>query len=405
MSIKYPIALAMLMCIGYFTHFYYFKIQLNTNKTSFATKNIFNQEKILPAIYQIEQYLPLLQNKKVGLAVNHTSSLDNTHLIDTLKSIGIDIKAIFVPEHGLRGKADAGENINSSIDKKTNIPIISLYGKNKKPSKEHLENIDVIVFDMQDVGVRFYTYISTLHYLMESCAENQKKLVILDRPNPNGSYVDGWIKDEKTSSFVAMHPIPVVHGLTIGELAQMINGEKWLKNNLQAHITIIKIKNYMHQKKYALPIKPSPNLPNDASIALYASLCLFEGTNISVGRGTFFPFQVWGGLDKNLGNFTFIPKSIEGMSKKPIHENQICYGENLQNIEPKNEFTLVYLLKAYQKTTDKTKFFNPFFNTLAGTDILRKQIEAGWNEKQIRKTWQNSLNKYKKIRKKYILYE
>lgn len=294
-----------------------------------------NKEKkdveILPASYQIDEYLPLLKNKKVALAVNHTALIQKTHLIDTLKSLGIDIKTIFVPEHGLRGKADAGEKINSGIDTKTNIPIVSLYGNQKKPSKEHLQNIDIVVFDMQDVGVRFYTYISTLHYLMESCAENQKTLLILDRPNPNGDYIDGWIKSPNYSSFVALHPIPIVHGLTIGELAQMINGENWLKNNTKTDLKIIKIKNYKHQNKYSLPTKPSPNLPNDLSIRLYASLCLFEGTNISVGRGTFFPFQVWGGLDKNLGKFTFTPKSIDGMAKKPMHENQICYGENLQN--------------------------------------------------------------------------
>lgn len=360
---------------------------------------------ILPASYQLEEYLPLLKNKKVALAVNHTALLNKTHLIDTLKSKGVDIKIIFTPEHGLRGKADAGEIVNSGIDTKTNISIVSLYGKQKKPSKEHLENIDVVVFDMQDVGVRFYTYISTLHYLMESCAENQKQLIVLDRPNPNGHYVDGWIKDEKVNSFVAMHPIPVVHGLTIAELALMINGEKWLKNNLQTNLKVIKIKNYNHSNFYSLPIKPSPNLPNDLSIQLYASLCLFEGTNISVGRGTLFPFQVWGGIDKNLGDFTFIPKSIEGMSKKPIHENQICYGENLQNIDFKSQFTLQYLLKAYQKTNNKKQFFNNFFDTLVGSDTLRKQIESGMNEKQIRKTWQKNLKIYKKLRKKYLLYQ
>ncbi|TAG06390.1 MAG: DUF1343 domain-containing protein [Cytophagia bacterium] len=360
---------------------------------------------ILPASYQLEEYLPLLKNKKVALAVNHTALINKTHLIDTLKNKGIDIKIIFTPEHGLRGKADAGESVNSSVDTKTNISIVSLYGKQKKPSKEHLENIDVVVFDMQDVGVRFYTYISTLHYLMESCAENQKQLIVLDRPNPNGHYVDGWIKDEKINSFVAMHPIPVVHGLTIAELALMINGEKWLKNNLQTNLKVIKIKNYNHSNFYSLPIKPSPNLPNDLSIQLYASLCLFEGTNISVGRGTLFPFQVWGGIDKNLGDFTFIPKSIEGMSKKPMHENQICYGENLQNIDFKSQFTLQYLLKAYQKTNNKKQFFNNFFDTLVGSDTLRKQIESGMNEKQIRKTWQKNLKIYKKLRKKYLLYQ
>lgn len=360
---------------------------------------------ILPASYQLEEYLPLLKNKKVALAVNHTALISKTHLIDTLKNKGIDIRIIFTPEHGLRGKADAGESVNSSIDTKTNISIVSLYGKQKKPSKEHLKNIDIVIFDMQDVGVRFYTYISTLHYLMESCAENQKQLIVLDRPNPNGHCIDGWIKDEKVNSFVAMHPIPVVHGLTVGELALMINGEKWLKNNLQTNLKVIKIKNYNHSNFYSLPIKPSPNLPNDLSIQLYASLCLFEGTNISVGRGTLFPFQVWGGIDKNLGDFTFIPKSIEGMSKKPMHENQICYGENLQNIDFKSQFTLQYLLKAYQKTNNKKQFFNNFFDTLVGSDTLRKQIESGMNEKQIRKTWQKNLKIYKKLRKKYLLYQ
>jgi uncharacterized protein YbbC (DUF1343 family) len=360
---------------------------------------------IQPANYLLDEYLPLIKDKKVALAVNHTSVIKNTHLIDTLKALQINITHIFVPEHGLRGNADAGEYIKSGVDKKTQIPIISLYGNQKKPTPEHLKNVDIVIFDIQDVGVRFYTYISTLHYIMESCAENQKKLLILDRPNPNGSVIDGWIKDKNIQSFVAMHPIPVLHGLTIGELAQMINGEKWLPNGLQTDLIIIKIKNYKHHLPYSLPIKPSPNLPNDLSIQLYASLCLFEGTNISVGRGTLFPFQVWGGLDKNLGNFTFTPKSIEGMSKNPMHQNQICYGQDLRNSNFKEKFTLSFLLEAYQKTTQKNTFFNAFFDTLVGNSTLKKQIIAGMSEKQIRKTWTKDLKNYKKIRKKYLLYE
>ena len=360
-----------------------------------------------PGADRAEAYLHLIKDKKVGLVVNQTSVLtqkNNLHLVDFLLQSGQQVKKVYVPEHGFRGDADAGEVVNNEIDKKTGLPVISLYGNNKKPSPDAMSGIDVMVYDLQDVGVRFYTYISTLHYVMEACAEQNIPLIILDRPNPNGDYVDGPVLEKGFTSFVGMHPIPVVHGLTVGELAGMINGEGWLKNNVKADITVIKTDNWKHQNAYSLPIKPSPNLPNDVSIRLYPSLCFFEGTDVSVGRGTYFPFQVYGYPDKQFGDFSFTPKSIEGMSKNPPHQNKTCYGKDLREASLDHRFSLAYLLDAYEKSGKKEKFFNNFFDKLAGTDKLRKDILAGKSEEEIRQSWQKDLTAYKNMREKYLIY-
>lgn len=364
-------------------------------------------DQTLPAADQPEVYLPLLEGKRVGLIVNQTSILtskDNMHLVDFLMMEGINVVKVFVPEHGFRGNADAGEVVNSEIDKSTGLPIISLYGDNKKPSAETLSDVDILIYDLQDVGVRFYTFISTMHYVMESSAEHNKPLLIFDRPNPNGNYVDGPVLKKGYESFVGMHPIPVVHGLTVGELAQMINGEGWLKGKLKSDIKIIPIKNWDHSMHYSLPVKPSPNLPNDMAIRLYPTLCYFEGTDVSLGRGTHFPFQVYGYPDPKFGDFTFTPVSIDGMSKNPPQKDKLCYGKDLRNEPIDHQFTLQYLLEAYQISGKKEKFFNNFFDKLAGTDQLRKDILAGKSESEIRNSWKQELEMYKEKRQKYLLY-
>ena len=366
-------------------------------------------KEVIVAAERTKEYLPLLQNKKVGLVVNQTSVVGNTHLLDTLIALKINVVKVFAPEHGFRGTADAGESVKSGIDAKTKTPIISLYGNNKKPKPEQLVDVDILLFDIQDVGVRFYTYISTLEYVMEACAENNKSLIVLDRPNPNGYYIDGPILETTQKSFIGMQQIPIVYGMTIGEYAQMLNGEKWLTNKAQCKLTVIKNQNYDHNTFYSLPIKPSPNLPNIQSIYLYPSLCFFEGTNtVSLGRGTDFPFQIYGSPDfpKNLSyNFTPIPK--EGAKTPPLL-NQKCYGYNLSEINldtlKQQKFTLKYLINAYQLSSAKPTFFTSFFEKLAGTSTLRKQIESGMNENAIKKTWQKDLNCFKLIRKKYLLY-
>jgi len=361
----------------------------------------------LPGADRADAYLHLIKGKNVGLVVNQTSVLtqkNNLHLVDFLLQSEQKVKKVYVPEHGFRGDADAGEVVNNEIDKKTGLPVISLYGNNKKPSAEALSGIDVMIYDLQDVGVRFYTYISTLHYVMEACAEQNIPLIILDRPNPNGDYIDGPVLEKGFTSFVGMHPIPVVHGLTVGELAGMINGEGWLKNKVKANITVIKTDNWHHHNPYSLPVKPSPNLPNDISIRLYPSLCFFEGTDVSVGRGTYFPFQVYGYPDKQFGDFSFTPKSIEGMSKNPPHQNKTCYGKDLREASMDHQFSLSYLLDAYQKSGKADKFFNNFFDKLAGTDKLRKDILAGKSEEEIKASWQKDLTAYKSMREKYLIY-
>ncbi len=355
---------------------------------------------------RFDEYLSLLKGKKVALVVNQSSLVNHCHLLDTLLNYQVTVTKIFAPEHGFRGTKDAGEQIDNNIDAKTGIPIISLYGNNKKPTLAQLNNVDVVLFDIQDVGVRFYTYISTMHYVMEACAENNKLLIVLDRPNPNGDYFDGPILKKKLSSFVGMHPIPVVHGLTVGELAQMINGEGWLSDSLHCDLRVIKVKNWFHGLKYELPVKPSPNLPNYISLRLYPSLCFFEATNVSIGRGTYFPFQVIGYPDRSAGDFTFTPKSIEGMAKHPKQQDKDCYGIDLRKESVMHRFTLSYFISFYKQFGQDEGFgFNKrWFNLLAGDDQLAKDIENGLSEDEIREKWESELMDYSRIRDKYLLY-
>ena len=356
---------------------------------------------------QTNLYVPNLKGKTIALVVNHTSMIGKTHLADSLLSLGIKIKTIFAPENGFRGTADAGEHVANGIDKKTGLPIISLYGNNKKPNGAQLEGIDIVIFDVQDVGVRFYTYTSTMHYVMEACAEQSKKLLILDRPNPNGHYVDGQVLDKKFASFVGLNPVPVVHGCTVGELAQMINGESWLAGNKTCNIQIIKCLGYKHSTSYDPPIAPSPNLPNIQSMLLYPSICLFEGTVVSVGRGTDKQFQVIGSPNPKNGSFTFTPEDKLG-AKNPPQKGKLCFGKDLSQTDARKQgFSLSYVIDFYQKSDNKAIFFSSpsFFDKLAGSDTTRKQIIAGLTETQIRATWQTDLDKYKAIRKKYLLYE
>lgn len=361
---------------------------------------------------QIETLISLINNKRIALVANQTSLVGSTHLLDTLCSLGQRPAALFAPEHGFRGKADAGETVKDGKDVKTGTPIISLYGKNKKPSATALADIDMIVFDIQDVGARFYTYISTLYYVMQACAENGKELIVLDRPNPC-DYVDGPILKKEYKSFVGMLPIPVLHGCTMGELAGMINGEGWLGNNMKCNYSVIKIKGWKHGDPYSLPVKPSPNLPNDQSIALYASLCLFEATSVSVGRGTYFPFQVIGSplLPKDKYPFSFTPKALEGFDKNPLHKNTECHGIDLRNTDAKqlNGFSLKYVIEMYNefKKMNKSESFltrPKWFDLLMGTNQVRLDMLNGKSEKEIRSAWLEGLNKYKEMRKKYMLY-
>ncbi len=349
-------------------------------------------------------YLPLLKNKRIGIVTNQTGILSNkTHVVDFLLEQKVDLKKIFAPEHGFRGTADAGEHIVDGKDTKTGLPIISLYGDNKKPKSEQLAGLDVLVFDLQDVGARFYTYISSLHYIMEACAENNISLIVLDRPNPNGSIVDGPILEKENTSFIGMHPIPTLHGMTIGEYAKMINGEKWLKNGIQCGLTVIPCLNYKRDMFYSLPVKPSPNLPNDQAINLYASLCLFEGTNVSSGRGTEKQFQIYGSPFLPKKGFSFTPMPNFG-SKDPMNKGLLCYGEDLSSAPKVSQLELKWLLKAYSETSDKTKFFTSFFTKLAGTKKLQQQVEAGVSETAIRKSWEKGLTHFKSMRKPYLIY-
>lgn len=370
-------------------------------------RNILQAEDAIVGASRLKLYLPDLHNKNVGVIANQTSIFNNTHLIDTLLSEGIRIKKIFTPEHGFRGSAEEGAAIKNSVDEKTQLPIISLYGKNKKPNPEQLKDIDIILFDLQDVGVRFYTYISTMTYVMEAAAENNIPIIVLDRPNPNGFYIDGPVLEKENSSFVGLHQVPVVYGLTIGEYAMMVNGEFWLKDSLQCDLKIIPLGNYDRNAIYELPIKPSPNLPNWESVYLYPSLCFFEGTIVSVGRGTETPFQVYGHPLMN-EEFTFTPKQAEG-KKAPLLCDQVCHGEYLIDYahcyqQNRNELKLSWLINAYKQLKDNEKFFNNFLIKLTGTKDIEQQIKAGLSEDEIRESWEPKLNEYKKIRKKYLIY-
>ncbi len=354
-------------------------------------------------------YLPLLKNKKVAIVANQTSMVSTIHLVDTLLSLKINIVKIFAPEHGFRGEAEAGALILNGKDIKTGLPTISLYGKQKKPTQENLKDVDVILFDIQDVGVRFYTYISTLHYVMEACVENTKELIVLDRPNPNGFYVDGPVLEKEYASFVGMHSVPLVHGMTIGEYAQMINGEKWLNNKRLCKLKVIPVKGYNHTLFYRPPVNPSPNLNSIESIYLYPSLGLFEGTKVSVGRGTYTPFSIIGYPGFPHGDFTFKPVAIKGMSENPFYQDTLCNGINLSEfarnyLKVNKSIYLFWLIGMYESYPAKDKFFTSFFDKLAGTDTLRKQIIAGKTEGDIRKSWKMKIDNFKKIRKKYLLY-
>ncbi len=352
---------------------------------------------------QMEEYLPLLKNKNVAVLANHSSLVNDKHLIDTLLSLNIKITKVFAPEHGFRGDKPDGTLIDNTKDSKTGLPVISMYGNNKTMPETLLDNVDVLLFDIQDVGVRFFTFISAMHYAMQACAAKGIPFIVLDRPNPNGMYVDGPVLDSAQQSYVGMHPIPVVHGLTVGELAMMINGEGWLGDKT-CNLTVIKAGNYDHGMNYNLPIKPSPNLPSDKSIILYPSLALFEGTVISVGRGTYEPFLQIGHPSLKEMPHSFKPVSIPDMSSKPPLENQLCFGYSFKNIEAKPEFTLRYLLEFYVKFEDKDKFFLPYFNKLIGNGITMKQIKQGMSESEIKASWEPDLSKYKQMRKKYLLY-
>ncbi|MBP6174218.1 MAG: DUF1343 domain-containing protein [Saprospiraceae bacterium] len=366
---------------------------------------------ILPGAYQMDQYLPLLKGKKVGLVINQTSTIGKRLLLDTLLDLKVDVRKIFVPEHGLRGEASAGTSISDGKDSKSGLPIKSLYGKNKKPSAADLADLEVVIFDLQDVGVRFYTYISTLHYVMEACAEHRKDLIVLDRPNPNGFYVDGPVLDTHFRSFVGMHPIPVVYGLTIGELGLMIHGEKWLSKQMSSAPKVILCKNYSHRSRYILPVKPSPNLPNARAILLYPGMCFFEGTLVSLGRGTKAPFQIYGHPMWTKGDTSFVPREMSGATDPPWKDKE-CFGRSLMNVDLNSLYTspkvrLNELIEAYRVLGKPADFFSnqKFFDQLVGTDELRIQIIKGKTEKVIRQSWQKKLDSYKKLRVKYLLYK
>ncbi|RKF03413.1 uncharacterized protein YbbC (DUF1343 family) [Tenacibaculum lutimaris] len=410
-----------------FLFFLVFSFQLSScaqEQKKSTTKEVAIPEKpktIKTGADRTDQYLPLLKNKNIAIVANQTSVLQvlqraevspnimgskqvTHHLVDYLHNYEeINVQKVFAPEHGFRGKADAGEAIADGKDVKTGVSIISLYGKNKKPSPEQLKGIDVVLFDIQDVGARFYTYISTLHYVMEACAEANIPVILLDRPNPNGHYIDGPVLEPEHTSFVGMHPVPVVYGMTIGEYGQMINGEQWLANDLKCNLTIIPLENYTHQSTYSLPIKPSPNLPNDVSINLYPSLCFFEGTNVSAGRGTDKQFQVYGSPFLEKTGFSFTPQPNEG-AKHPKYKGELCFGEDLSTSKRLANLDLSWLLKAYQQSPKKD-FFNSFFIKLAGTKKLQQQIEEGLSEEEIKASWQQGLENFKKIREQYLLYE
>jgi uncharacterized protein YbbC (DUF1343 family) len=363
----------------------------------------------IPGSSRIELYRDLIEGKSVAVVANQTSMCGQNHLVDNLKGIGIDIRVIFSPEHGFRDLADAGETIADGKDPGTGIPLISLYGNHLKPTAADLKGIDVVIFDIQDVGTRFYTYISTLHYLLEACAENGVKCLILDRPNPNGFYFDGNILDTAYSSFVGMDPVPVVHGMTVGEYAGMLNGEGWLKGGVKCDLTVVKCLNYNHRTYYILPVKPSPNLPNQTSVYLYPSICFFEGTCLSLGRGTSAPFQVFGSPELPDKGFSFTPESVPGAKNPPLVGIK-CYGTDLRSaiemrLVPRGELNLKWIIDAYNAFPRKDQFFIPYFDVLAGGPVLREQIKKGMSEKQIRATWKEGLEKFSHIREKYLLYK
>lgn len=377
---------------------------------SFGQHPFVTDQEVTVGAKRLDQYQSLISGKRVAITGNHTSMIDSVHLVDWLLAKNINVAKVFAPEHGFRGKADAGEKVESGKDSKTGLPIVSLYGSHKKPTSEDLAGIDVMLFDIQDVGARFYTYISTMTYVMEACAENNIPVIILDRPNPHGFYIDGPILKPEFKSFVGMLEIPVIHGMTIGELAQMINGEKWLENEAECELTVIKCEGYNHNQVYVLPVKPSPNLPNQNAVLLYPSLCFFEGTDVSVGRGTDHPFEMFGHPNFTTGSKVFVPKPTDG-AKDPKHNGVPCVGWDLsefggKRIQEKESLILDWIVNAYREFPEKEKFFlkNGFFEKLAGTEVLRIQIESGMTADEIRATWQNELMAFQLKRKKYLLY-
>ena len=363
----------------------------------------------VPGASRIDEYRHLIENKTIAVVANQASMAGRTHLVDNLLNIGINIKVIFAPEHGFRELAADGATIKNGSDPVTGISILSLYGNRLKPSTEDLEGIEVVIFDIQDVGTRFYTYISTLHYVMEACAENNVDCIVFDRPNPNGFYFDGNIADTAYRSFVAMHPVPIVHGMTIGEYAQMINGEGWLNKGVKCDLTVIKCKDYTHKSLYELPVRPSPNLPNQTSVYLYPSICFFEGTRISLGRGTPYPFQVYGSPLFPDRGFSFTPESLPESTNPPLLGEK-CYGVDLRNaindnIVPSPGINLQWVIDAYNEYPDKDNFFTAYFDRLAAGSTLREQIQKGITADEIRESWKEGLKEFEKIREKYLLYE
>ena len=364
---------------------------------------------IVPSAWNTERYLKILHGKKAGIVANNASMVGKLNIVDTLLHSGIDVRVVFSPEHGFRINEEAGEDVNDYLDPVTNVRVVSLYGIKKKPVGIDLEGLDLVVFDLQDVGVRFFTYISTLSLVMEACAENNIAMLVLDRPNPNAFYIDGPVLDMKYKSFVGMHPVPVVYGMTIGEYASMINGEGWIGKGLHCDLTVLPMENYNHQAVYFPPEKPSPNLTTPNSILLYPSLCFFEGTTISVGRGTLYPFEVYGHPGLTGKNFSFKPEPVIGMDSHPLYKNKTCFGEDLRayfekHPDEKGNIRLAWLIGCYRELGGKPGFFTDYFDCLAGSDELRKQIIRGMNEEDIRKSWQPGIKEFKKIRERYLLY-
>ncbi len=382
------------------------------------TPNRIDAEKVIKTgAEQTDLYLKLLKGKRVAILANPTTIIGKTHLVDSLKSLGVNIVKVFGPEHGFRGNASAGVAVKDEIDSATGIPIISLYGKKSKPSKEDMANVDIMIYDVQDVGCRFYTNINVLARLMEACAENNKELLILDRPNPNGYMIDGPVLDMKYKSGIGMFPIPIAHGLTVGEFAQMANGEGWLKDKVKCKLKVIKVANYTHDMPYTLPVSPSPNLNTQQAVLLYPSTCLFEGTYLNHGRGTYYPFTVIGSPElKGKYSFSYVPKSIKGMAETPLFMNQVCYGIDLrtydvEQLRKKKQINLQWLIELYKASPHKEKFFDSklskemgVIERLIGNSLFRQQIIDGKPESEIRKTWEAGLTKYKQMRKKYLLY-
>ena len=366
------------------------------------------QDRIETGAEQTGRYLPLLEGRRVGIMTNHTGTVGRTHLVDTLRSLGVDIRVVFAPEHGFRGQADAGESVASYRDRKTGINVVSVYGSTKRPPDSIMQRLDVLLFDIQDVGLRYYTYLSSMHYLMEACAANGKQLIVLDRPNPNGFYVDGPVLEAKHRSFVGMHPIPVVHGMTLGELARMIDGEGWLRDGLRCKLTVIPCRGYTHRSRYRLPTAPSPNLPNMRAVYLYPSLCFFEGTPVSLGRGTDFPFQAYGHPELQ-GDFSFPPRSNAGAKNPPL-KDKLCHGVDLRTSPSderiwEREVDLGYVIDCYRQLNLGEKFFTPMFDRLTGTDYVRQMILQGAGADRIKASWADDVERFKQTRKPYLLYE